>query len=251
VSATLYAIPASHPCACVEAALRLKAIPYERVDLLPVVAKLLQQARFGGHTVPGLILDGRRLLGSRPIIRALEAHTPEPRLLPADSKERKSVELAEEWGDEVLQPLARRLIWGALKREPSAVASYSEGADLPVPDFMARLSAPVVAQAASHFNGATDPSVRADLLHLGHHLSRIERWIEHGVMGGERPNAADLQVGSGLRLLLTIEDLAPIIDASPAGALARRWYPDYPGRVPAGALPAQWLPSPAEAASAA
>jgi len=251
MSATLYAIPASHPCACVELALRLKGIAYERVELLPVVHKLQQKARFGGSTVPGLVLDGRNHLGSRPIIRALETHTPEPRLLPADHKQCKSVELAEGWGDEVLQPMGRRLIWGALKRDPSAMESYTEGAELPVPDFMARLSAPLVAQASARANGAADTSVRADLLHLGHHLSRVERWIDHEVIGGEQPNAADLQIGSGLRLLLTLGDLAPIIDASPAGALARHWFPEYPGHVPAGTLPADWVPSPAQAASAA
>lgn len=251
MSATLYAIPASHPCACVEQALRLKGIAFTRVELLPVVHKLQQKGRFGGSTVPGLVLEGRKHLGSRPIIRALEAHTPEPRLLPADRKERTSAELAEGWGDEVLQPIGRRLIWGALRRDPSAMESYTEGAELPVPDFMARASAPLVAQAAARANGAADTSVRADLLHLGHHLSRVERWIDHEVIGGEQPNAADLQIGSGLRLLLTLGDLAPIIDASPAGALARRWFPDYPGHVPAGTLPADWVPSPATTASSA
>jgi hypothetical protein len=42
--------------------------------------------------------------------------------------------------------------------------------------------------------------------------------------------------------MLTIEDIAAGLDARPAGALARRWFPDFPGRVPAGALPAEWLP---------
>ncbi|MEA2449172.1 MAG: Glutathione S-transferase, N-terminal domain, partial [Thermoleophilaceae bacterium] len=32
---TLYSIPGSHPCQTVEAALELKGLPYERVDLLP------------------------------------------------------------------------------------------------------------------------------------------------------------------------------------------------------------------------
>src|SRR3954447_1752064 len=72
VAATLYAVPASHPCAAVERALELKGIAYRRVDLPPVAHKGIQQALFGGGTVPGLALDGRRILGSRPIIRALD-----------------------------------------------------------------------------------------------------------------------------------------------------------------------------------
>jgi glutathione S-transferase len=241
VAATLYAVPASHPCACVERALQLKAIEYRRVDVPPVAHKLVQKALFGGSTVPGLVLDGRKTLGSRRIIRALEERVAEPPLLPADPKERKSVELAEGWGDEVLQPLVRRVIWSALRRAPAAIPSYSEGSKLQVPAPLARLSAPLVARAEQRINAASDLNVRADLAHLDNHLARVDRWIAHHVIGGERPSAADLQIGSGLRLLLTIEDVASAVGARPAVELAFKWFPGYPGRVPAGTLPAEWL----------
>ena len=78
--------------------------------------------------------------------------------------------------------------------------------------------------------------MRADLRALDHHLARIERWIEHDVIGGEQPNAADLQIGAGLALLLTVEDVARVVGSRPAVELARRWFPGYPGHVPAGAL---------------
>jgi glutathione S-transferase len=242
VAATLYAVPASHPCACVERALQLKAIEYRRIDLPPVAHKAVQKAMFGGGTVPGLVLDGRKVLGSLRIIRALEAKVPEPRLLPADPKERKSVELAEGWGDEVLQPLVRRVIWAALRRAPDAIPSYSEGSNLSVPAPLARLSGPLIARAEQRINAASDLNVRADLAHLENHLARVERWIDYEVIGGERPNAADLQIGSGLALLLTVEDVASRFDGRPATKLARRWFPGYPGRVPRGVLPAAWLP---------
>ena len=111
MAATLYAVPASHPCAAVEKALQLKGIEYRRVDIPPVAHKAVQKVLFGRGTVPGLRLDGRKLIGSREIMRALDDAVPEPPLLPADEKERKAVGLAEQWGDEVLQPLARRIIW--------------------------------------------------------------------------------------------------------------------------------------------
>ena len=119
MAATLYAVPASHPCAAVEKALQLKGVEYRRVDVPPVAHKAIQYALFGGSTVPGLVLDGEKILGSRKIMRALDERVPEPRLLPADEKERKSVGLAEEWGDEVLQPLVRRVIRLALRRSPA------------------------------------------------------------------------------------------------------------------------------------
>ena len=103
--------------------------------------------------------------------------------------------------------------------------------------------APLVARLSQRLNGASDPEVRADLNSLRGHLDRIDRWIADGTLGGERPNAADLQICSSLRLLLTIEDVRPRLDDRPAGALARRWFPSYPGSTPAGALPAPWLPS--------
>jgi len=242
VTATLYAQPASHPCAAIELALRLKRVPYARVDLLPVVARLQQWRRFGGSSVPGVVFDdGEHVLGSRAIVRALEHRAPEPPLLPLDVGERRAVEEAERWGDEVLQPLVRRLLWAALRRRPALLMAYGDGADLPVPRPIARLSAPLVARNASRLNHADDPEVRADLVNLDFHLHRADRWVDAGVIGGERPNAGDLQVGSGLRLLLTLEDLQPRIDGRPCGAVARRWFPDYPGRVPAGVFPSGWL----------
>lgn len=244
MAATLYALPASHPCACIELALQLKGIEYKRVDMVPLMHKALQQARFGGTTVPGLILDGQKILGSRRIVRALEKRVPEPRLLPAGAEELKAVELAEEWGDQVLQPLARRVVWAALARDTSAIESYSAGARLPVPPVVARLTAPLVARAEIHVQHASDANVRADLVNLDRHAQRVERWIEQGTLGGEQPNAADLQIGAGLRLLLTIDDIAAKLDGRPAGELARRWFPDYPGQTPAGALPAAWLSEP-------
>ena len=65
--------------------------------------------------------------------------------------------------------------------------------------------------------------------------------MEHDVVGGAQPNAADLQIGSGLALLLTIEDVANAFGARPPVDLARRWFPDYPGHVPAGVFPAEWF----------
>ena len=47
-AATLYALPASHPCAAVELALRLKGIDFRRVDMIPVVSKAQQYATFRG-----------------------------------------------------------------------------------------------------------------------------------------------------------------------------------------------------------
>jgi glutathione S-transferase len=249
MTAVLYAIPASHPCAAVEHALRLKGVPYRRVEMIPVLSRLPQRVRFGAYSVPAIVFpDGQKLSGSRAIMRALDERMPEPPLLPSGREARARVERAEEWGAQVLQPLARRVIWAALVRTPKAVGSYSEGARLPVPQPMVGLTAPLVARIATAANGASDPMVRADLIGLPTHLGRIDGWIADGTLGGDRPNAADLQIAASLRLLLTIDDVRPLLDDRPAGALARRVFPDYPGHVPSGALPAAWLPAAQDAA---
>jgi glutathione S-transferase len=240
MTAVLYAIPASHPCAVVERALQLKDVPYRRVELIPVLHRAVQHARFKTSTVPGIRFgDGERLAGSRAILRRLEERVPEPPLLPKDI----DVERAEEWGDQVLQPLARRLVWAAVKRRPQTMMRYADGADLPLPDWFARINAPLVSRAAARVNGAGDATIRADLISLPGHLDRVDGWLDGGVIGRDAVTGADLQIASSLRLMLTVEDIAPRIDARPAGALARRIFPDYPGGVPAGTLPAAWLPS--------
>jgi glutathione S-transferase len=244
MTAVLYAIPASHPCAVVERALQLKGEPYRRVELIPVLHRPVQRLRFKAGSVPGIeFADGERLSGSRTILRALEARVPAPPLLPAPGEDRTAVERAEEWGDQVLQPLARRIVWAAIRRRPGTIMRYTEGAQLPVPRWGARASAPLLSRLAARVNGATDPVIRADLLSLPSHLDRVDKWIAHGVMGGDALNVADLQIGSSLRLLQTVEDVAPLVDARPAGALARRVFGVYPGGVPVGTLPAGWVPA--------
>ncbi|MDP9386221.1 MAG: glutathione S-transferase N-terminal domain-containing protein, partial [Actinomycetota bacterium] len=240
MDATLYVVPASHPCATVERALELKGIGYRRVDLVPGLHKLAQRRRFGAATVPGLELGGERLIGSRRIVRRLDELVAEPELYPRDAHLRVQVERAEEWGDEVLQSFVRRLSWALLRRAPGAMDSYTAGAQLPIPPRIAALASAPVAALSARLNGASDPNVRADLINLPRHLDRVDRWIDAGVLGGQQPNAADLQIAASLRLALTFGDLVPAIDPRPAGRLARAQFPEYPGHVPAGTLPSAW-----------
>ena len=234
-------IPGSHPARTVAMMLERKGVDYKRVDLMPVIHKgVLKALRFPGTTVPALKLDGRRMQGSREISRELDRLIPEPPLFPADPAARTDVERAEQWGEEVLQDAARRVLWNAIKRDRSPLASYSEGARLGIPIGLAvKTAAPIVA-AEVRFNEATDDRVRADLAGLPGMLQRIDDWIEEGVLGGDPPNAADLQIATSLRLLMTLQDLRAAIAARPAGELAMRVVPDYPGDAPP-ILPPAWL----------
>jgi glutathione S-transferase len=239
--ATLYAIPGSHPAMAARRMLELKGIPYRRVDLFPVISRgALRALRFPSNTVPSLAIGGVKITGSRAIARELDRLQPQPPLYPADPDERVAVEDAERWGDEALQGPVRRIIWNAIKRDRSVLRSYGEGARLGIPIGLAvKTAAPIVA-AAARMNSASDDAVRADLAALPSSLDRIDAWIAEGVLGGDPPNAADIQIASSLRLAMTLDDLRPAIEARPAGKLALRVVPDFPGRA-GPVLPAEWL----------
>jgi len=241
----LYSLPGSHPCAAVEVALKRKAIPYKRVDLLPLTQVLAGPLLYGGTTVPGIRGSGERLVGSRAIMRRLDELVADPPLLPApgDPSYARVLEI-ERWGDEVLQSVPRRLIDAAFIRRPDTMESYVGDAKLPLPRPLLRPALPLTARLMAIKNKARDENARADMAALPSQLDRIDAWIADGLLGGEQPNAADLQIGSAIRLMMTIGDVRPLIEGRPAQALAR-YFPSVAGEIPAGVLPAEWQPAPA------
>jgi glutathione S-transferase len=242
----LYSQPGSHPCAAVEAALALKRIEYDRVDLLPLTQMLVGPLRYGGTTVPGMRIGGERILGSRAIMRRLDALAPEPPLLPAEQALRTRVLDVERWGDEVFQSVPRRIIWAAFVRAPRTMEGYAGDAKLPLPTAAMRPALGLTARMAAARNHAGDENARADLAELPDQLARIDEWIGEGVLGGELPNAADLQVGCSLRLLMTIGDVRPLVQERRAAALVG-YFPPIAGEIPPGTLPSSWLSAVASA----
>jgi len=242
VAIDLYVVHGSHPCVAVERALELKGLPFRRVELPPPLHAPIQRLRFGTRTVPAITLDdGEKVSGSRTILRRLEELAPEPSLWPGDGERRALVERAEEWGDEVYQPIARRLLWGAMRRCPEALVSYSEGSSIPLPKPAIRASARAMIRGEIALNRASDGAVRADLRNLPRHLDRVDRWLAEGVIGGAQPNAADLQIATTSRLLMTIGDVAPFFAGRPAETHARDLFGQQAGSVPRGVLPPDWL----------
>ncbi|HEX5928170.1 MAG TPA: glutathione S-transferase N-terminal domain-containing protein [Solirubrobacterales bacterium] len=241
MSARLYVIPASHPAITAELMLQHKGIDYKRTDLLPVISKgALRAVGFPGVTVPALKIDGSKVQGSRQIARELERLRPEPPLFPADPERRAAVEEAERFGDEELQHPIRQILWWGMKKDRAPLRSYSEGARIGMPIGLAvKTAAPIVALSA-RFNEAGDENVKRDLAALPGLLDRVDEYIAKGTIGGEQLNAADLQIATSLGLALTLADLRPHIEKRPAGELAMRVVPDYPGHMPP-ILPAEWL----------
>jgi glutathione S-transferase len=241
MEARLYVIPGSHPSMAARLMLETKGIAYKRTDLMPVISKAaLRGLGFPRKTVPALKLDGRKIQGTGEIARELDRVQPEPPLMPADPARRAAVEEAERFGDEELQPPIRAILWWALRKDKAPLRSYSEGASLGIPIGVALKTAGPIVAASARFNEATDDNVRRGLAALPAMLQKIDDWIADGTIGGEQPNVADFQIAPSLRLAMTLDDLCPAIESRPAGELAMRLVPTYPGKTPP-VLPPAWL----------
>jgi glutathione S-transferase len=243
MTAKLYVVNGSHPCATVERALQLKGIPYSIVEFPPPMHMAAMKLLFGERTVPGLKLDGEKISGSRAILRRLDTVQPDPPLYPADAAERARVEQAEAWGDDVLQCLVRRILWPTFKAHPEAMATFGGGKLPAIPVPVLKVIAPVATRIEMKANAASADTYPADVRSLPDVLGKIDGWIADGVLGGEQPNAADLQIAPSVRLLMALADLRPLIEPRPAGQLALRIFPDFPGDVAPGSIPAEYLPA--------
>lgn len=243
VPAKLYVVHGSHPSMTAARALELKRIPYTQVELPELGHIPHQRIRFGGRTVPAVRFeDGAKVIGSRAILRALDERVPDPPLLPSDPERRAAVEELERWGDEELQGVARRLAFWGLRRAPEAFPSYTEGSRWRLPKPVYRTLGPGVASMVLRAHGATEEQVQADIDALPEHVARVEQGLDDGILGGEPPNAADLQIAPSVRLLMTYEDVRPLVERGRAGDWARTLFPDVAGSLPAGTFPAGRLP---------
>src|SRR5260370_26479786 len=130
----------------------------------------------------------------------------------------------------------------AFLRRPATLESYAGDAKLPLPRALMRPALPLTARVMAIKNKARDDSARADLAALPSQLEQIDAWIAEGLLGGERPNAADLQIGSTVRLLMSIGDVRPLVEGRPAASLAR-YFPPLAGEDDAGGLPAAAPPA--------
>jgi glutathione S-transferase len=234
--AKLYLVHGSHPCRTVARAMRMKGVEYSKVELMPPMQALVQPLVFGKRTVPGVKFeDGEKVQGSVAILRRLEEMHPDPPLYPA--ARRAEIEEAERWGDEVLQAVARRVLWTVLKHNPRHIASYQDGSKLKLPAPVVRLLAPGISRIEQRLlSSANDEIGERDARSLPQHFDRIDAWLADGLLGGDPPNAADLQIAASIRLLMTLEDVALAVAGRPAGSWACRLFPDQAGHVPAGAI---------------
>jgi glutathione S-transferase len=237
----LYMFPGSNSVLTGRLMLDHKGIDYKLVKLPPGLHAFIMLALgFETMGVPAIKVDGRRVQGTRSMSRALDELVPERPLFPSDPARRKAVEDAERWGEE-LQNATRRIFYAAARRDRKAFMSVvRQDWALPMRVFI-RVGAGLIIRLATGAHRATEDAAREDVSLLPERLDQIDAWIADGRLGGADLNAADFQIAANVALLLSSEDLAPLIEGRPAAALARRVVPEYGGHV-GHVLPREWLP---------
>lgn len=234
----LHVLPPSHPCMTVRAALDLKGLEYEVVtlDMGKHGSQVEELYGEGNRTVPGMFVGDEAVHGSTAILQRLEELVPDNPLYPDGIA--GEVREAELWADGHLQDLGRRLPWGALHFRPESMGTFGGAGPLDPAgvDFAMKFI-----HSTWKYHGITAARLAEDLSTVPEMVERIEGFAERGLIDGEDPTAADLQIGSTVRVLLTVGDLHPAFEGSAAERIARRLFPDYDGLVPAGAFPAGWI----------
>jgi glutathione S-transferase len=225
----LYVMPISNAAAAAAAMIAHNGIPHRLIRLMPGLHPiLLRFVGFKGFTVPALELDGMKVQGSRQIAGVLDEHSPERPLFPVDTESRARVEEAERWGDQVLQPVPRRLFRHLLLTNESArLWMGTEILHIPAARVMAMLFMPVIRQMARK-SRADDARVRQDMARLPELLDHVDRLIADGTIGAADPNAADFQILASVGVLRAFADLEHHVRGRPCEAAARRLYPDWP-----------------------
>ena len=235
---TLHALPPSHPCKAVGAALEYKGIEYEWVNLdygthNEKIAELYGE---GKTRVPGLTFGEERIHGSTNILRRLDELVPESPLYPEDIAD--EVREAELWGAGDLQDFGRRIPWGALYFRPEKLGRMNgiDELDPSGTDFAMKFT-----RSTWKYHNISSVQIAEDLERLPGMVEEIEALAGRGILDGENPTAADFQIGSSIWVIGTISDVRPVLDGTAALRVAERYFGEIPELVPAGAFPASWI----------
>ena len=236
----LYGTKPSPPSHSARLMLELKGLDYDPIWLLPGLHPFLLRTRgFRGATVPAMKLDGRKLQESREISRALDELQPDPPLFPSDPGQKLAVEEAERWGDEVLQDVPRRIVRWLSVHRPETRTMIAREIGVPLPRFAAWINGPSARYMANKVD--SDAEIQNAVAQVPEVLDHVDGLIAKGVIGSDEPNAADLQIATSVRALMTVRDLDAVTRGRPAGDLAMRLVPEFGNDFPAGLLPGDYL----------
>jgi len=192
---TLWHIELSHYNEKARWALDYKGVPYERRVPMPGLhgVSALVATRGRQRRLPVLELDGRRIGDSTAIIAALEKHTPDPPLYPADSAERARALELEEFFDEQLGPEIRRFGWHYMLQDPDDAANALFRGTSPRRERLLRRTFPAArlsVRADYSIDPDSDAKPRAAILAA---IARLEKELDGGdYLVGDAFSVADL-----------------------------------------------------------
>lgn len=227
---TLYQFPASHYNEKARWALDLKAVPHERVSLLPG-PHAPRMKRLTGRTQTPVLVDGEHVVaGSAAILAHLERRFPEPALEPAAPGEReRALAVARQFDDEV-GPAVRLAKFFEVMNGTYAIRIFCSGKG-PLVSAVYRASFPLVARIMER-----SMSIDADNAAAGR--ERTHRALEFvaregsatSYLVGDRFSVADLTCAA---LLMPAVDVGDLGGPAPAGTEQERdWFArwaDHPG----------------------
>lgn len=230
--ATLYGIPMSHPVISARLMLAHKGVAVRERELVAGLHPAMLAAHgFRPTTVPAVrFADGRRVQGSLAISTHLDREVPGGApLYPDAPAARAAVEEAELWGEQVLQPVPRRMIRRCMADSLALRQWFArEATPFPAPRVSGAVLTPTVLLFA-RMAGADRAQRAADEAGLDALLHHVDALVQDGVLGGETPNAADFQIAPSLRFLGAFAHLRDRVRAhGPAWSLAQRIAPAYP-----------------------
>ena len=222
--ATLFGIASSHPSLAGQLMLEHKGIEVRRIDLVPGVHRaVLQDARVSGGDRAGDQDRRGQGAGHAPDRARAGRAASRAAALPARSARTGARSRRRRPG---ATRCCSRCHVGSSGRASSATGRssrpISRARSSGIPVSVAARTAPPIAVLARRLNRATDENVQRDLAALPGLLDHVDELIERGVIGGAERNAADYQIATSISLLLTMDDLRPMIEDRPAGQARAR-----------------------------
>ncbi len=247
MTVVLWHIELSHYSEKARWALDFKGIPHQRRVPIPGLHGLraMVLTRGAQRRLPVLNLDGRRIGDSTAIIAALEEHTPDPPLYPADPGERARALELEDWFDEQLAPALRRFLWHHTLPDTDAVAASIFTSPHPVRERVLRATAPVARTAVRRDYDITDESAEQGREGIVAAMDRLESELQpSGYLVGEGFTVADLAAASLFTPVLApperpyapptltppLMDLREELSARPGGEWVAQMYARHRGQ---------------------
>jgi glutathione S-transferase len=223
----LYTIPGSHACRSATLMLEHKGLGWRERRLPAGTQRMLMRAfGFPGRTVPAIKVNDSLVQTNRRIARFLDELRPEPPLVPAGRED--EIEDAERFTDEILQPLARRLLFAAARRDLAEISQRGDDGRLGTLLAPNRAQRRMVVRLGYWFFdvGTTEKLDREALPGVLDHLDRL---VARGSLNADSLTAADFETAPCIALLGYRRDLTELVASHPSWRLVQRLLPE-PGR---------------------